>query len=105
MGLIHVLLMMNPKDHHHAEKTLKNDNTEVWEAFEASKTDEPKNARPAERREETPALTEVIKSELGAVGKPRGQSARARYKRGLTEAYKHALFWDGMSVTREKQWS
>ena len=38
-------------------------------------------------------------------GKPWGQSARARDKRSLIEAYKHALFRDGMSVTREKQWS
>ena len=44
-------------------------------------------------------------SSEGDTGKPWGQSARARDKRSLIEAYKHALFCDGMGVTREKQWS
>ena len=51
------------------------------------------------------AQLEPILNQVRFLGKPWGQSARARDKRSLIEAYKHALFWDGMSVTREKQWS
>ena len=42
---------------------------------------------------------------LFVLGKPWGQSARTRHKRSLIEAQMHALFWYGVFVTREQQWS